>query len=87
MTMPRYTSTHYHIAGILNTQLNNMTAWGVLIEDELDQRRVFWILAAPMLIISMVITRVWSICTGSRAEGLNAVAFVATILGVFTLSL
>lgn len=66
-----------------NKQFGAMpTAWGVLIEERLDQHKVFCIVVLPLIVCTVGITVAWSIFSGSRTEGLTAGALIATILAV-----
>lgn len=58
------------------------TAWSILIEERLDQHKVFCIVVLPLIVCTVGITVAWSIFSGSRTEGLTAGAIVATILAV-----
>jgi len=62
-------------------------AWGILLEEELDQFKVLWIVVVPLLLTTIIVTVVWSICSGSRNEGLTAGALAATILTVGIVSI
>lgn len=63
------------------------TAWGILIEEQLNQRRVFWLVIIPLMLLDVGLTIFWSKISGNRTEGLTAGALLATILAIIVVSL
>ncbi|KAF2872687.1 hypothetical protein BDV95DRAFT_606274 [Massariosphaeria phaeospora] len=63
------------------------TAWGILIEEELNHKKVFWILIIPLVIVSVGFTAIWAWCADSRTEGVTAGALFATLLAVLVVGM